>query len=123
MAWDSYRRLIKDFAVKLHGVEEDFFLLAEEALLRKKGKKSLTKLGAEEMMLLAQEYKTLYNLNILKPFPQKPSEQLQEVIQYFYEKGEKERENRQLLNDLPEGTAILICGKADIPNPLLLLRS
>lgn len=108
MAWDSYRRLIKDFAVKLHGVEEDFFLLAEEALLRKKGKKSLTKLGAEEMMLLAQEYKTLYNLNILKPFPQKPSEQLQEVIQYFYEKGEKERENRQLLNDLPEGTAILI---------------
>lgn len=108
MAWDSYRRLIRDFAVKLHGAAEDFFLLQEEALLTKKGKKSLSELGVEDMKLLAQQYKTLYNLNVMKPFPQDPLDQLQEVIHHFYEKGEKERENRLLLNGLPEGTAILV---------------
>ena len=80
MAWDSYRRLIRDFAVKLHGAAEDFFLLQEEALLTKKGKKSLAELGVEDMKLLVQQYKTLYNLNVMKPFPQDPLDQLQEVI-------------------------------------------
>lgn len=108
MAWDSYRRLIRDFAVKLHGAAEDFFLLQEEALLTKKGKKSLAELGVEDMKLLVQQYKTLYNLNVMSPFPQELSGQLLEVIRYFYEKGEKERENRLLLNGLPEGTAILV---------------
>ena len=60
------------------------------------------------MKLLVQQYKTLYNLNVMSPFPQELSGQLLEVIRYFYEKGEKERENRLLLNGLPEGTAILV---------------
>ena len=85
MAWDSYRRLIRDFAVKLHGAAEEF-LLQEEALLTKKGKKSLAELGVEDMKLLVQQYKTLYNLNVMSPFPQELSGQLLEVIRYFYEK-------------------------------------
>lgn len=44
----------------------------------------------------------------MSPFPQELSGQLLEVIRYFYEKGERERENRLLLNGLPDGTAILV---------------
>lgn len=111
LAWDSYRRLIQDFAEIVAGVPAAPFEAALTDVLRRTGADVARELDFRSLRELARLYLALYREHVGSDFPQDPFEQLSAAAQAVFASwmSDKAVEYRRL-NDLPEdpGTAVTI---------------
>jgi pyruvate,orthophosphate dikinase len=76
MAWDSYRRLIQQFAEVVRGMATAPFDSALQEQLRRQDVPSASELDAEGLLALARTFEDLYHSGAGEPFPQDPRAQL-----------------------------------------------
>ncbi len=114
--WDSYRRFIDMFGDVVMGPTSDLthedFEHVLNAMKEKCGVKLDTDLSAENLKELVEEYKTVYESKVGKPFPQDPKKQLDLGINAVFgswdsERAIKYRDINKITGLL--GTAVNIC--------------
>ena len=77
LAWDSYRRLVQQYAQVVHGADPAPFEALAAAALAKAGARSERELDFESLAALAAESLEAYAEIVGSPFPQDPREQLE----------------------------------------------
>ena len=109
--YDSYRRLIQMYGEVVDGVDGRLF---EEALSAAKDARGVTvdtDLSADELRLLVETYKQIYNESLGRGFPQDARAQLRAAVEAVFHSWQNPRARvyRQL-NDIPDtiGTAVSI---------------
>ncbi len=111
LAWDSYRRLIQDFAEIVAGVPASPFDAALDAALRRGGVELARQLDFRALRDLARSYLALYREHTGHDFPQDPFVQLAAATRAVFASwmSAKAVEYRRL-NTLPDdlGTAVTI---------------
>ncbi len=111
LAWDSYRRLVQQFAEVVHGADPLPFRRALEAAMREAGADSAGELDFHQLSQLAREYLALFRDLTGQPFPQDPMAQLEAAVSAVFASwhGERAAEYRRL-NGLPDhlGTAVTV---------------
>ena len=108
-AYDSYRRFIQMYSNVVMELDHGAF----EALLaqarKKAGVELDSKLSAEDLKALVEEYKAYYKSVQGEDFPQNPREQLMEAVKAVFRSWDNPRANTyRRLNDIPYdwGTAV-----------------
>ena len=108
-AYDSYRRFIQMYSNVVMELDHGAF----EALLaqarKKAGVELDSKLNAEDLKALVEEYKAYYKSVQGEDFPQNPREQLMEAVKAVFRSWDNPRANTyRRLNDIPYdwGTAV-----------------
>ena len=111
LVWDSYRRLIQEFAEIVAGVPAAPFEAALDATLRRTGADIARQLDFRALRDLARSYLALYRDHTGHDFPQDPFEQLAAATHAVFASwmSDKAIEYRRL-NALPDdlGTAVTI---------------
>ena len=75
-AYDSYRRLIQMFGDVVMGIPIDKFEGILDEIKNSKGYENDLELNADDLKIVVEEYKKLYQKTIGEPFPQDPKTQL-----------------------------------------------
>ena len=111
LAWDSYRRLVQQFAEVVHGADAAPFRAALDAAIREAGVDNARELDFRQLAQLTREFLALFHEATGQPFPQDPLEQAEAAIAAVFASWSSERavEYRRL-NDLPDslGTAVTV---------------
>ncbi len=108
-AWDCYRRFIQMYSDVVMEVGKKYF---EELIDRMKAQKGITQdvdLTAEDLKVLADQFKTEYRAKIGEDFPTDPKEQLMGAIKAVFRSWDNPRANvYRRDNDIPYswGTAV-----------------
>jgi pyruvate,orthophosphate dikinase len=80
LAWDSYRRLVQQFAEVVHQVESTSFRDALERQLGRQGVAAARELDFRALQSLTHDYLDIYAERVGRPFPQDPYEQLEAAV-------------------------------------------
>lgn len=78
--WDSYRRLIQTFGEVVRGLPADPFELLLDDHLKRQAVPAVNELDVFELRELTQEFLRLYAKLNDEPFPQEPSQQLEDAV-------------------------------------------
>jgi pyruvate,orthophosphate dikinase len=108
-AYDSYRRFIQMYSDVVMEVGKKHFEELIDALKDKKGVTLDTELDAEDLKLLANQFKSEYKNKIGKDFPTDPVEQLFGAVRAVFRSWENDRAiYYRRMNDIPSswGTAV-----------------
>ena len=109
--YDSYRRLIHMYGEVVDGVDGRLFEEALSAAKQVRGVTVDTDLSADELRLLVETYKQIYNESLGRGFPQDARTQLRAAVEAVFHSWQNPRARvyRQL-NDIPDtiGTAVSI---------------
>lgn len=111
LAWDSYRRLVQQFAEVVHGADAAPFRAALDASLREAGAEAARELDFRQLAQLAREYLALFQDLTGQAFPQDPMAQLEAAIAAVFASWKSERATEyRRLNGLSEslGTAVTV---------------
>ncbi|PWB40315.1 MAG: pyruvate, phosphate dikinase [Rhodocyclales bacterium] len=111
LAWDSYRRLVQQFAEVVHGADAAPFRIALDAAVREAGVGSARELDFRQFAQLTREFLAIHRDAAGQPFPQDPMEQLEAAIAAVFASWNSERAAAyRRLNDLPDslGTAVTV---------------
>lgn len=110
-AYDSYRRFIQMFSDVAMEIPKYKFEAVLDRIKEAKGYQSDTDLTTDDLMAIVAEYKTIYQSEMGKAFPQNPKEQLLLAIKAVFRSWNNPRARiyRQL-NDISDqlGTAVNI---------------
>ncbi len=108
-AWDSYRRFLHMYANVVLGLRHDVFEEALELAKEDKGVHLDTDLAAEDWQRLCARYKALVEVELGRPFPEDPNDQLWGAIGAVFGSwnGDRAKTYRRL-NNIPHdwGTAV-----------------
>jgi len=107
--YDSYRRLIEMFADVVKGYPKENFEQKLEEIKRAKQAKMDTDLNADDMVLVTEEFKKIYQSLAKEEFPQDPKIQLIEAIKAVFRSWNNDRAiYYRRMNDIPSswGTAV-----------------
>ena len=108
-AWDCYRRFIQMFSDVVMEVGKKYFEELIDKMKEKKGYKFDVDMTAEDLKVLAGQFKAEYKKKIGKPFPDDPKEQLFAAIEAVFRSWDNPRANvYRRDNDIPYswGTAV-----------------
>ncbi len=108
-AWDCYRRFIQMFSDVVMGVGKKYFEKLIDSLKEQKGVTYDVELTAEDLHVLADQFKAEYKAQIGKDFPNDPKEQLFEAIEAVFRSWDNPRANvYRMDHDIPYswGTAV-----------------
>jgi pyruvate,orthophosphate dikinase len=111
VAWDSYRRLIQQFAEVVREMPADPFDRALEDQLARQGVPAASELDAEALSALARDFEELYRSGAGEPFPQDPWAQLRSAAEAVFRSWRSSRaaEFRRLERlDEEIGTALTV---------------
>ena len=111
LAWDSYRRLVQQFAEVVHGADPAPFRTAAEDAAGEAGVAHLRELDFRQLAKLAQETLALYRDLVGEPFPQDPMAQVEAAVAAVFASWNSERALAyRRLNGLAEGlgTAVTV---------------
>jgi pyruvate,orthophosphate dikinase len=111
LAWDSYRRLVQQFAEVVHGADAAPFRSALDAALREAGVDGAHELDFRQLAQLTREFLAIHRETTGQPFPQDPMEQLEAAIAAVFASWNSERAvSYRHLNGLPDslGTAVTV---------------
>lgn len=111
LAWDSYRRLVQQFAEVVHGADAAPFRAALDAALREAGVDSAAGLDFRQLRELTQAFLDLFRTVTGQPFPQDPMAQIEAAVAAVFASWHSERAVAyRRANDLPEtpGTAVTV---------------
>ena len=111
LAWDSYRRLIQNYAEVVYAVNTSKFDEVIKSYLKQDGLKSISELNSVNLRMLCNEFKFVFRDCTGKDFPDDPWKQLHKAIiavfnSWFSERAEKYRSINNIKSD--SGTACLI---------------
>lgn len=111
LAWDSYRRLVQQFAEVVHGADPAPFRGMLDAVVREAGVDNPRELDFRQLARLTQAFLAIHRDTTGQPFPQDPMEQLEASIAAVFASwnGERVAAYRRL-NGLPDslGTAVTV---------------
>ena len=108
-AYDCYRRFIQMYSNVVEGIDSAIF---EEVISNVKSNKNIvkdTELGVEDLLVLINEFKSIYKQNLNKEFPQDVKYQLFECIKAVFRSWNNPRAiTYRKLNNIPDdwGTAV-----------------
>ena len=108
-AYDSYRRFIQMFSDVVMGIEKRLFENKIDELKEKKGVEYDTELDADDLKVLASQFKEIYSKEKGEEFPQDPKVQLIESVKAVFRSWDNPRAIvYRRLNDIPGewGTAV-----------------
>ena len=108
-AWDCYRRFIQMFSDVVMEVGKKYFEKLIDQMKEKKGVVYDVDLTADDLKVLARQFKSEYQKQIGKPFPTDPKEQLFEAIKAVFRSWDNPRANvYRMDHDIPYswGTAV-----------------
>jgi pyruvate,orthophosphate dikinase len=108
-AWDCYRRFIQMFSDVVMEVGKKYFEQLIDKMKAEKGVIYDVELTAEDLEVLAKQFKDEYKAKIGKAFPDDPKEQLYEAIKAVFRSWDNPRANvYRRDNDIPYswGTAV-----------------
>ncbi len=108
-AWDCYRRFIQMFSDVVMEVGKKYFEVLIDELKEKKGVTQDVDLTAEDLKVLANQFKAEYKAKIGEDFPDDPKVQLMEAIKAVFRSWDNDRANvYRRDNDIPYswGTAV-----------------
>ncbi len=108
-AWDCYRRFIQMFSDVVMEVGKKYFEELIDRMKEKKGYKFDVDMTAEDLKVLAGQFKAEYKKKIGKPFPDDPKQQLFAAIEAVFRSWDNPRANvYRRDNDIPYswGTAV-----------------
>ncbi len=108
-AYDSYRRFIMMFADVVMGIDKSLFERVMDEMKEEKGVTQDLELTADDLKVLIEKFKKLYEDNKHEPFPQDPKEQLLYAIKGVFHSWDNARANvYRRMNDIPFewGTAV-----------------
>ncbi|WP_422487095.1 pyruvate, phosphate dikinase [Gudongella sp. DL1XJH-153] len=108
-AYDSYRRFIQMFSDIAMGIPKRRFDAAMEELKHKNGVELDTELDADDLKLLVEKFKGIYEEEKGQPFPQDPVDQLRLAIEAVFSSWNNPRAViYRRLHDIPSslGTAV-----------------
>jgi pyruvate,orthophosphate dikinase len=110
-AWDSYRRLIEQYAEVVRGTSPDPFESALADVLARSGTPSAAELDGETLRGLARTFEELYRSRAGEAFPQDPRAQLRAATEAVFESWRSPRAiefRRQQRIDETLGTAVTV---------------
>jgi len=111
LAWDSYRRLVQQFAEVVHGADAAPFRAALETALREAKVDNARELDFRQLAQLTREFLAIFHEATGHAFPQDPMEQVEAAIAAVFASWRSARavEYRRL-NGLPDtlGTAVTV---------------
>lgn len=111
LVWDSYRRLVQQFAEVVHAANPGPFRAALEIALDRNRVAQPQELDFQSLAQLTRDYLALFRDLTGQPFPQDPQAQLEAAVGAVFDSWRSERavEYRRL-NKLPEslGTAVTV---------------
>lgn len=108
-AYDSYRRFIQMYSDVVMEVGKKYFEELIDKLKAERGVKLDTELTADDLKLLAEQFKAEYKAKIGKDFPSNPREQLMGAIKAVFRSWDNPRAiYYRRMNDIPAswGTAV-----------------
>ena len=108
-AWDCYRRFIQMYSDVVMEVGKKYFEELIDKMKEEKGVKQDVELTAEDLAVLAGQFKAEYKSKIGKDFPTDPKEQLMGAIEAVFRSWDNPRANvYRRDNDIPYswGTAV-----------------
>lgn len=108
-AYDSYRRFIQMYSDVVMEVGKKYFEQLIDDMKEKKGVKLDTELDAEDLKILAEQFKAEYKAKIGEDFPTDPKEQLMGAIKAVFRSWNNPRAiYYRRMNDIPGswGTAV-----------------
>ena len=108
-AWDCYRRFIQMFSDVVMEVGKKYFEELIDKMKEEKGVQQDVDLTAEDLKVLAEQFKAEYKEKIGSDFPSDPKEQLMEAIKAVFRSWDNPRANvYRRDNDIPYswGTAV-----------------
>ena len=108
-AWDCYRRFIQMYSDVVMEVGKKYFEELIDAMKAKKGVTQDIELTAEDLKVLAGQFKAEYKSKIGKDFPSDPKEQLMGAVEAVFRSWDNPRANvYRRDNDIPYswGTAV-----------------
>ena len=108
-AYDCYRRFVQMFADVVMGVSKSLFEDVIDEMKKAKGVKNDVDLTADDLKVLVERFKKIYEDNEGKPFPQDPKVQLIEAVKAVFRSWDNDRANvYRRMNEIPYewGTAV-----------------
>ncbi len=108
-AWDCYRRFIQMYSDVVMEVGKKYFEVLIDKMKNEKGVTQDTELTAEDLKVLAEQFKAEYKEKVGKDFPTDPKEQLFGAIEAVFRSWDNPRANvYRRDNDIPYswGTAV-----------------
>ena len=90
-AWDCYRRFIQMYSDVVMEVGKKYFEELIDKMKEEKGVKFDVELTAEDLQVLANQFKAEYKAKIGADFPSDPKEQLMGAVQAVFRSWENER--------------------------------
>ena len=108
-AWDCYRRFIQMYSDVVMEVGKKYFEQLIDEMKEEKGVTQDIELTAEDLKVLASQFKAEYKNKIGKDFPQDPKEQLMGAVEAVFRSWDNPRANvYRRDNDIPYswGTAV-----------------
>ncbi len=111
LAWDSYRRLVQQFAEVAHAADAAPFRALLEMTVRESGTDTARDLDFRQLAQVTRDSLGLFREIVGQPFPQDPMEQVEAAVAAVFASWHSERavEYRRL-NDVPGdlGTAVTV---------------